>query len=250
MWVATPFGERSHDVVVGEVNGRSVAFVDRHGHDHRFPPHRVNYRANHWAMRSLGVRQVVAPCAVGGLKPHLGPGTVVIPDQLVDRTWGRAHTVYDEVGAVVHVSFADPYCPAGRASAAAALADSDIPHQSGGTLVVINGPRFSSLAESLWHPAKGWDLVGKTTMPAAAIARELAMCFTTVALVTDLGAGVEHGEGVTHDEVLAAFAANMPGFKALIADVITRLPQATPDEAATCPCRRSLDGLTLPFALP
>lgn len=248
--VATPFGEPSDDLVVGELHGRSVAFLARHGHDHRFPPHRVNYRANLWALRSLGVRQVIAPCAVGGLRPQLGPGTVVVPDQLVDRTWGRAQTIYDDVGAVVHVSFADPYCPAGRAAAAAALADSDIPHQLGGTLVVVNGPRFSSRAESLWHQSQGWDLVGMTTMPEAAIARELAMCFTTVAMVTDLDAGVEHGDGVTHDEVLAAFAENMPRFKALVGDVVGRLPEATPDETATCACRRSLDGLTLPFALP
>lgn len=248
--MTTPFGDPSDDVVVGELDGRPVAFLARHGHDHRFPPHRVNYRANLWALRALGVRQVLGPCAVGGLKPHLGPGTVVVPDQVVDRTWGRAHTMYDEVGAVVHVSFADPYCPTGRAAAATALAANEIPHQLGGTLVVVNGPRFSSRAESVWHQAQGWDIVGMTAMPEAAIARELAMCFTTIALVTDLDAGVEHGDGVTHDEVLAAFAENMPRFKALIGDVVGRLPESEPDDTADCASRRALDGLTLPFPLP
>ena len=248
--VMTPFGPPSDDVVLGELHGRRVAFLARHGHDHRFPPHRVNYRANLWALRSLGVRQVLSPCAVGSLRPELGPGTVVVPDQVIDRTWGRAHTVYDEVGAVVHVSFADPYCARGRAAVAQALADSDLPYAVGGTLVVINGPRFSTRAESQWHQAAGGTLVGMTAMPEAAIARELAMCFTTVALVTDLDAGVEHGDGVTHDQVVATFASAMPPFKALIGAAIQGLPAAESDSAAECACRRAVDGLTLPFALP
>ncbi len=248
--VTTPFGAPSDELVVGTLHGRTVAFVARHGHDHRFPPHRINYRANLWALRSLGVRQVLAPCAVGSLRQELGPGTVVVPDQVVDRTWGREHTVYGEVGAVVHVSFADPYCARGRAAVGAALQAGTIPHELGGTLVVVNGPRFSSRAESLWHQGQGWSLVGMTAMPEAAIARELAMCFTTVAMVTDLDAGLEHGEGVTHEEVLRVFAESMPGFKALIADAVGRLPQTEPDDAADCPCRRALDGRTLPFELP
>ncbi len=248
--VSTPFGAPSDDVVLGELHGRRVAFLARHGHDHRFPPHRVNYRANLWALRSLGVRQVLSPCAVGSLRPEFGPGTVVVPDQVIDRTWGREHTVYDEVGAVVHVGFADPYCVRGRAAVAAALAEGDLPYAVGGTLVVINGPRFSTRAESQWHQTAGGTLVGMTAMPEAAIARELAMCFTTVALVTDLDAGVEHGEGVTHDEVVAMFASTMPSFKALIGAAIERLPAAEADSEAVCACRRAVDGLTLPFALP
>ena len=251
--VPTPYGEPSDDLVVGELDGRSVAFLARHGHDHRFPPHRVNYRANLWALRSLGVRQVLGPCAVGGLRPHLGPGTVVVPDQVVDRTWGREHTYYDVVGGVVHVSFADPYCAAGRSAVAQALDSAEaaaIPRHLGGTLVVVNGPRFSSRAESLWHQSQGWDIVGMTAMPEAALARELAMCFTTIAMVTDRDAGVEHGDGVTHEDVLVAFAENMPRFKALIRDVVGRLPGTEPDDTAGCACRRSLDGRALPFDLP
>ena len=112
--VDTPFGRPSDPLVIGEVEGRSVAFVARHGKGHRFPPHRVNYRANLWALRAVGVRQVLAPCAVGSLRAEQGPGTVVVPDQVVDRTWGREHTVFDVEGPVVHVGFADPYCPNGR----------------------------------------------------------------------------------------------------------------------------------------
>src|SRR5580693_4552722 len=116
--VPTPFGPPSDPVTVGEVAGRRVAFLPRHGRDHRFPPHRIPYRANMWALRSLGVRQVVAPCAVGSLTPFYGPGTLAVPDQLVDRTSGRQQTFFDSGGAV-HVAFADPYCPVGRATAVA-----------------------------------------------------------------------------------------------------------------------------------
>jgi 5'-methylthioadenosine phosphorylase len=248
--VTTPFGDPSDDLVLGEVHGRRVAFIARHGHDHRFPPHQVNYRANMWALRSVGVRQVLAPCAVGSLKPENGPGTLVVPDQIVDRTWGREHTVYDAVGAVVHVGFADPFCPHGREAALNAGRAAGNRMVDSGTLVVINGPRFSSRAESLWHQQAGWSIVGMTGMPEASIARELAMCFTSVALVTDHDAGVDGGQGVTHDEVLKVFAHSLEGLKAVLQSAIGAMPPAEDDVSATCACRRSLDGLKLPFDLP
>ena len=248
--VATPFGEPSDDLFVGELGGRGVAFLARHGPGHRFPPHRVPYRANLWALRSVGVRQVLAACAVGSLRPDLGPGTVIVPDQVVDRTWGRPHTVYDEVGPVVHVSFADPFCPRGRRAVTVAASSAGVPVQEGGTLVVINGPRFSTRAESIWHRQAGWTAVGMTTMPEAAIARELAMCFTTIALVTDLDAGTPGEGGVGQEQVLRVFAENVTKVKTLLADAIKAMPPREPDESATCPCRRCLDRLRLPFALP
>jgi 5'-methylthioadenosine phosphorylase len=244
--VDTPFGPPSDPLTMAEVGGRRVAFVPRHGRDHRFPPHRVNYRANIWALRSVGVRQVLAPCAVGSLKQENGPGTIVVPDQVVDRTWARGHTFFDEPGPVVHVAFADPYCPAGRAAALAAGRDRRLPVVDGGTLVVINGPRFSTRAESLWHAAQGWSIVGMTGVPEASLARELALCFTSIALVTDLDAGLEHGEGVTHDEVLRVFAENITGVRDLLLDALGTLPG--PD--ADCACRHALDGQKLPFDLP
>jgi len=254
--VDTPFGAPSEPPVVGTVDGRGVAFIPRHGRDHRLPPHRVNYRANLWALRALGVRQVIAPCAVGSLKVELGPGTVVVPDQVVDRTWGREHTLYDAEGAVVHVPMADPYCPHGRRAVLAAGEHDQSPAgpgqpgpltvADGGTLVVVNGPRFSTRAESRWHAAAGWSVIGMTGMPEVALARELAMCFTCVALVTDLDAGVEHGEGVTHAEVLEVFGRNVERLKALVGAAVGRLPA----DGADCACRHGLDGQKLPFDLP
>ncbi|HZI98664.1 MAG TPA: S-methyl-5'-thioadenosine phosphorylase [Actinomycetales bacterium] len=242
--VHTPFGPPSEPPVVGTVGGRSVAFLPRHGADHRFGPHRVNYRANLWALRAVGVRQVLAPCAVGSLRPELGPGTVVLPDQVLDRTWGREHTVYGEVGTVVHVAFADPYCPRGRSAVRAAADAAGEPVVDGGTIVVVNGPRFSSRAESVWHASTGASVVGMTAMPEAAIARELALCLTGVALVTDLDAGVDGAEGVTHSEVLDVFSRNVERLKVLLADAVARLP------GGDCSCHHALDGLDLPFDLP
>lgn len=243
--VDTPFGPPSAPVMVGEVAGRRVAFLPRHGERHQYPPHLVNYRANLWALRSVGVRQVVAPCAVGALQPELAAGSFVVPDQAVDRTYRQGHTVWEATGPVVHVPFADPYCPAGRAALLASASD-DTPLVDGGTLVVINGPRFSTRAESRWHAAQGWSVVGMTGMPEAAVARELALCFATVCCVTDADAGLEGEAGVTHADVLAVFADNVERLKALVHRTIGHLPGPEAD----CSCRHVLDGLPLPFPLP
>lgn len=242
----TPYGEPSDALFVGEVAGRRVAFLPRHGRGHRLPPHRINYRANLWALRSLGVRQVLGPCAVGGLRPEYGPGTLLVPDQFVDRTSGRAQTYYDglplpdgSVPEVVHVSMADPYCPEGRRATLSAAAGAAWEPVDGGTLVVIEGPRFSTRAESRWFTANGWSVVGMTGHPEAVLARELGLCYTSVALVTDLDAGVESGEGVTHAEVLAVFARNVERLRTVLFKTIGLLPTER-----ACPCGHALDGLT------
>ncbi len=242
--VETPFGLPSDPLVIGDVAGRRVAFLPRHGRRHQFPPHQIPYRANLWALRAAGVRQVLAPSAVGSLTVSYGPGTFAVPDQVVDRTSGRAQTFYDDGGAV-HVQFADPYCPVGRTAAVTAAEQGGLEPVSGGTLVVIDGPRFSSRAESRWYANQGWTLVGMTGLPEAALARELALCYTPVCLVTDLDAGVEEGEGVTQDEVFREFAANVARLRDLLRTLIAMLPAER-----TCPCPRALDGLQLPFPLP
>ena len=242
--IETPYGPPSDPLVIGEVGGRRVAFLPRHGRDHRFPPHKIPFRANMWALRSVGVRQIIAPSAVGSLTPDFGPGILAVPDQIVDRTSGRTQTYYDEGGAV-HVQFADPYCPVGRATAIQSAQATGWDPVPKGTLVVIDGPRFSTRAESRWYVAQGWTLVGMTGHPEAVLARELALCYTTVTLVTDTDAGVEEGEGVTHEEVMRVFAANITRLREVIVKFISDLPS---DRA--CPCPHALDGLKLPIALP
>jgi 5'-methylthioadenosine phosphorylase len=242
--VETPFGDPSDALTIGTVAGRSVAFLPRHGKGHGYPPHRIPYQANLWALRSVGVRQVLAPSAVGSLTPDYGPGTLVIPDQLVDRTSGRPQTYYSEGGAV-HVQFADPYCPAGRAAAVEASRSAGWEPVTSGTLVVIEGPRFSTRAESRWFAAQGWTIVGMTGHPEAVLARELALCYTPLSLVTDTDAGVSDGEGVTHHEVLTVFAENLTRMRSLLFSVIERMPTER-----KCPCPAALHGLELPFELP
>jgi 5'-methylthioadenosine phosphorylase len=239
----TPYGPPSDPITVADVGGRSVAFLPRHGKDHRYPPHRIPYRANLWALRSLGVRQILAPCAVGGLRPHLGAGAFVVPDQLIDRTTGRAQTYYD--AGAVHVSFADPYCPIGRATVLAAAARHEVDIHDGGTMVVVEGPRFSTRAESRWFSGLGGAVVNMTGHPEAVLARELALCYTAIALVTDLDAGVEGGPSVTQEEVFRVFGENTARLRGLLLDAVAALP---PERE--CPCPHALDGIKLPIQLP
>ncbi|WP_031509332.1 S-methyl-5'-thioadenosine phosphorylase [Streptomyces megasporus] len=250
--VETPYGDPSDSLFLGEVAGRRVAFLPRHGRKHHLPPHKINYRANLWALRSVGVRQVLGPCAVGGLRPEYGPGTLVVPDQVVDRTKARVQTYYDgealadgSVPNVLHLTFADPYCETGRKAAIAAARGRDWEPVDGGTLVVIEGPRFSTRAESRWHAAQGWSVVGMTGHPEAVLARELALCYTSINLVTDLDAGAETGEGVSHEEVLRVFAENVGRLREVLFDAVAALPVER-----SCACATALDGMDPGIALP
>ncbi|MDT4919608.1 MAG: 5-methylthioadenosine phosphorylase [Pseudonocardiales bacterium] len=238
--VETPYGAPSDPLTVGSLAGRTVAFLPRHGADHRYAPHVVPYAANLWALRASGVRQVVSLSAVGSLTTALPTGSLIVPDQVADRTHGRTHTYHSAGAGVGHATFADPYCPRGRA---AALGTDGV--HDGGTLVVVNGPRFSSRAESLEFQSHGWSIIGMTAMPEAGLARELALCYTTLALVTDLDAGVEAGHGVTHAEVLETFAANLPRLRELLVATLERLPAAQGD----CVCA-DLSGAPPSFVLP
>ncbi len=238
--VTTPYGAPSALISVGDVAGRPVAFLPRHGKSHEFPPHRINYRANMWALRSLGVRQVLAPCAVGGLQPETQPGTLVVPDQLVDRTTTRIQT-YVDTGAA-HAPFADPYCPDLRSALVAAAGEDALGE---GTMVVIEGPRFSTRAESQSYAGAGWTVVNMTGHPEAVLARELGVCYATIALVTDLDAGISAGESVDQTQVFALFEKHIGRLKTLLGEVVAGLGEPT-----GCGCADWLDDVTLPFELP
>jgi 5'-methylthioadenosine phosphorylase len=216
--VATPYGPPSAAIRIGRVEGTQVAFMPRHGDEHTLPPHRINYRANIWAMREVGVRRIIGPCACGSLKPELEPGTFVICDQFVDRTIARESTFYDGPQ-TTHVSAADPYCSDLGRTLAQAARELDIPVVEGGTVVVIPGPRFSTRAESRWYTAIGFDVVNMTQYPECWLARELSLCYANVSLVTDYDVGLEgmpHVPPVSADAALAVFRDNLDRLRALL----------------------------------
>ena len=236
--VDTPYGSPSAPLSVGEIAGTPVAFLPRHGSKHQLPPHRVPYRANAWAMKELGVKRIVGPCAAGSLKAEVKPGHFVICDQLVDRTWGRDDTFYDGPE-TTHIGFADPYCPEMRETAIAQGRDQDIDLHEKGTVVAVQGPRFSSRAESAFYQAQGWEVINMTQYPEAALARELEICYLNISLITDYDVGVEGEdvESVSHEMVIKVFEQNLSKLR----DLLFRIVPALPKERA-CPCATALEG--------
>jgi 5'-methylthioadenosine phosphorylase len=222
--VDTPYGAPSDSVFLAEVGGRSVAFLPRHGRRHTIPPHRINYRANVWAMRALGVKAVISPCAAGSLQREVAPGDFVVCDQFVDRTRGRADTFYD--GPVVsHLSSAETYDPVLRRIAIEVIRAHGIPVHERGTVVVINGPRFSTKAESKWFGDAGWEVINMTQYPEAFLCRELGMAVVNISLITDYDAGVLEGtEAVDALSVLEVFQRNAARIRGVVLDMIGRFP--------------------------
>ncbi len=223
--VDTPYGAPSAPVAVGQVGGRGVAFVPRHGRDHQFPPHRVNFRANVWALKEVGAAAVVGSFAAGSLTPDIHPGEFVVVDQFIDRTWGRADTYFDGPE-VRHVSMADPYDARLRAVLVTAARQRDITVHDGGTVVVVQGPRFATRAESTGYRAQGGHVIGMTQYPEATLARELDLPYAAVALVTDYDAGlegVESIEPVTLEQVFSVMAANIDRVRDLLTAAIPLL---------------------------
>ena len=216
--VDTPYGRPSARIRIGEIDGARVAFMPRHGDDHTLPPHRINFRANVWAMKEVGVTRIIGPSACGALKPELEPGTFVVCDQFVDRTRGREDTFYDGPQ-TTHVSAADPYCPGLRRTLVETARELDIPVVETGTVVVIQGPRFSTRAESRWFAGVGWDVVNMTQYPEAWLARELELCYANVSLVTDYDVGLEGMPDVppvSADAAFRVFAENLDRLRALL----------------------------------
>ena len=236
--ISTPYGDPSAPVTVGEFGdtGTEVAFLPRHGPDHQRSPTNLPYRANIYALKQLGVERILASNAVGSLKEELSPQTLVVPDQIFDRTKHRDSTFFGD-GVVVHQPFADPYCPHMVEHLHDAAEDAtDADTQQGGTYVCIEGPQYSTRAESEFYKAQGWDLVGMTAIPEAKLAREAEMCYATVAGVTDYDVWKADSE-VTLEEVLENAAANEDAIKATVEHAIETLP-----EERDCDCGHSLEG--------
>ncbi len=241
--IETPYGNPSDVITIAELGGQSVAFLPRHGRGHRLPPHQIPYRANLWAMKELGVERILAPCAAGSLDPSVQPGAIVLVDQFVDRTSGRTHTFYDGPGAT-HVAGADPYCPQLRRALHQVGQRLGLDIRAKGTMVVVEGPRFSTRAESAWFRSMGWQVVNMTGYPEVTLARELELCYATIALITDYDAGLAEDArvaAVTAGDVVAMFAANLERLQTLIVETITDLGPRPIDDS----CRSALTGTTL-----
>ncbi|MHB2015766.1 MAG: S-methyl-5'-thioadenosine phosphorylase [Candidatus Xenobia bacterium] len=232
--VETPYGPPSDKVSLTEIGGRTIAFLPRHGREHALPPHKINYRANLWAMKSLGVTRIIGPCAAGSLQKHVAPGSFVVCDQFVDRTWGRHDTFYDGP-LTTHVSAADPYCPQTRQVAIEAGKRLGIQVHEKGTMVVIQGPRFSTRSESKWFSSQGWEVINMTGYPEGYLARELEICYANISLITDYDVGIEGIQPVSHEEVVKVFLENNERVKNMILETIKALPAER-----TCKCNEAL----------
>jgi 5'-methylthioadenosine phosphorylase len=231
MDVETPFGPTSSPVTVGTMAGKRVAFLTRHGREHSVAPHLINHRANVWALRSLGVRAIVSSSAVGGLHPDYAPGTFVVTDQLIDRTWGRADTFFEDQ--VQHLSFADPFDPVLRRVAVDAVAALDVPFRPTGTCVVIQGPRFSTRAESVWMREAGGHTINMTMTPEVPLAAELGIGTVNLSFVTDADAGLAPSEAdaarsteapVTHALVMERLARANEVIVGAIGSIVGSIP--------------------------
>lgn len=235
--INTPYGPPSDEIDICTIGHKKIAFLPRHGKKHSIPPHKINYRANLWAMKELGVSRIIAPCACGSLQEAMEPGHFVITDQFIDRTSGRIDTFSDGPD-VMHIAAAEPYCPQLRKLAKDAVEQSGgIVHPSG-TIVVINGPRFSSKAESKWFSQMGWHTVNMTQYPEVVLAQELGICIVNIAMVTDYDAGLAGNvPEVTTKEVLKMFQQNL----GLLQKILIKLVNDIPADRDQCRCLQKVD---------
>jgi 5'-methylthioadenosine phosphorylase len=235
----TPFGEPSDTIIIGEMDGKNVAFLPRHGRKHSIPPHKINYRANVYAMKELGVKRIFGPCAAGSLQPNIKPGDFVICDQFVDRTNCRIDTFYDGPE-VTHVSTAEPYCPVLKDIVLKSAKKLGINYHENGTVVIIQGPRFSTKSESRWYSGQGWEVINMTQYPEAALARELEICYVNISLITDYDAGLDGNpdiKPVSGSEVIKIFNENNEKLRSLLFSAIPNVPQER-----NCVCATALTG--------
>lgn len=220
--VSTPYGEPSGPVTHGLLNGVEVAFLARHGYGHNIPPHRVNYRANLWALKSIGVRRIVAIAAVGGIREDMLPGNIAFPDQIIDYTYGRSHTFFEnDLDEVMHIDFTEPYCPHCRAVLVEAAREAKLQAVENGVYAAAQGPRLETAAEINAMERNGCDMVGMTGMPETALARELDLSYACCAVIANWGAG--RGDVDIHADIEAHLANGMEKVKALLQVAVPKL---------------------------
>jgi len=231
--IETPFGKTSDSITIGEFNGRKVAFMPRHGKKHTIPPHLINYRANIWAFKELGVKRIIAPSAVGSLKDELEPGHFALPSQFIDFTKSRKGS-FSEEGRVIHISVADPFCPELQNIVADVIKDQDVVMHKDCTYVCIEGPRFSTKAESKFFRTTGADIIGMTLVPECQLAREAQICYMSISTVTDYDVWAE--KPVTAKEVMETLSKNVEATKTVLSKLIDEIP-----DTKSCSCEKALE---------
>ena len=231
--IDTPYGKTSDSITVGEFNGKKVAFMPRHGKKHTIPPHLINFRANIWAFKELGVKRIIAPSAVGSLKEEFEPGNLALPSQFIDFTKSRKGT-FSEDGRVIHISDADPFCPELQKVILNVTKIQGIKIHQDCTYVCIEGPRFSTKAESRFFRTTGADIIGMTLVPECQLAREAQICYVSLSTVTDYDVWAE--KPVTAKEVMETLAKNVEMTKKLLTFVIDQIP-----EIKSCSCEKALE---------
>ncbi len=239
MRIETPYGFPSAPIKFSKVAGVTTAFLPRHGIHHEYPPHMIPYRANSYAFKQLGVERVFGPCAVGSLKAEVRPGDFVFCDQFVNFTSGRKDTFYDGPE-TTHVSSADPYCPEMRRLGIEVATRLDLPLHDTGTVVIIQGPRFSTRAESKFFRSQRWEVINMTQYPEAILSKELEMCYVNISLVTDYDVGLEGDpkvSPVSNEQVIRVFNENISKLRTLIAEMVKVTP-----EKRSCKCGKSMRG--------
>ena len=230
--IDTPYGKTSDSITIGEFNGRKVAFMPRHGKKHTIPPHLINYKANIWAFKELGVKRIIAPSAVGSLKDELEPGHFALPSQFIDFTKSRKGS-FSEEGRVIHISVADPFCPELQNIVADVIKDQDVVMHKDCTYVCIEGPRFSTKAESKFFRTTGADIIGMTLVPECQLAREAQICYMSISTVTDYDVWAE--KPVTAKEVLETLSKNVEKTKEILTVLIDKIPKTK-----SCDCEKAL----------
>ena len=234
--IETPYGKTSDKIAIGKIAGKNVAFMPRHGRDHSITPGDVNYRANVWAMKEIGCKYLISPCAAGSLQKEIKPGDIVFCDQFVDWTFGRRKDTFFEGPIVTHVSAAETYCPNLRKLAIQSAEKLGLSFHKTGTVVVINGPRFSSKAESKFFTSQGWGVINMTQYPESYLAKEMDMCPLNISLITDYDAGLASDtEPVSHGAVMEVFKNNIENLKALLIQIITDF------EEYDCACHKTFE---------
>ncbi|MFH0889693.1 MAG: S-methyl-5'-thioadenosine phosphorylase [Candidatus Aenigmatarchaeota archaeon] len=232
--VETPYGKPSDLITVGEFNGVKIAFLPRHGKKHSIPPHKLNFRANIWALKQLGVKRIIAAAAVGSLQENIKPGDFLIPDQFIDRTHGRNSTFFDD-NKVAHISVAEPFCPELSKIIFDAGKHKNYAMHENGTVVVVQGPRFSTKAESKYYKSMGGDIINMTVVPECVLAREAEMCYACIATVTDYDTFSE--KPVNVEDVIKILHENSAKTKELVKEVLARIP-----EKRNCKCSEATKG--------